>query len=61
MSRDRLCYARPRIAIPIMLPTVPDELTAQSLNRLDEIDSLHDTTSSSTRRIPGIVPLVTSW
>jgi hypothetical protein len=44
----------------VMLSAVPDELTPQPFNRFDQIDSLHDTTSTSRRRIPGIVPLVTS-
>lgn len=52
--------AGPRIAIPIVLTAVPNERATKPFDGPEEVGSLHDTTSSSTLRIPGICPLVTS-
>jgi hypothetical protein len=49
-----------RIAIPIMLGTVANQHASKSFDRLDQVDSLHGSTNSSTLRIPGIEPLVMS-
>ena len=54
MPRDRLGQSSDRVPIPIMLRTVPNQLAAESFDCPNEFDPFHDTTRSSTLRIPGI-------
>lgn len=56
MPGYRLDHAGFRIAIPVMLAAVPDEQASKPLNRSDQVDPLHDTTSSSTLRMPVTFP-----
>lgn len=58
--RRRLSNARNGIAVPVVLSAMPHQYTPRPLNRSDQTDPLHDTTNSSTLRIPGISPLVRS-
>ena len=46
---------RLRIHVPV-LPAMPHQDAAESFNRLDEIDALHDNTNSPTFRTPGTWP-----
>jgi hypothetical protein len=57
MSRHRLTYAGIWISIPIVFGAVTDQDAAKAFDRPNQIDSFHDTTRSSTLRIPGNSPL----
>src|ERR1017187_8292037 len=61
MSWHRLGDTGIRVAIPIVLAAVTDEHAAQCFDALDQIDTFHAITKSSTLRMPGIWPLVISW
>jgi len=54
MPRQRLCYARLWIAIPIVFAGVPDENTSRLFQPTDQICPVLPTESSATLRMPGI-------
>lgn len=56
VSWDWLDHAGFGIAIPVMLAAVADEHAAEPFNHPDQVYPLHDTTNSSTLRMPGICP-----
>jgi len=60
VTRNRLNHAGMGIAIPIVPGTVADEQTSESFDCLDQVDSLHNTTRSSTLRTLGTCPAVMS-
>ena len=51
---------RDRVAVPVVLGSVPDQLAAELLDGPDQIQPLHETTNSPTLRVPGICPPVRS-
>ena len=61
MAGDGLRYTGGRIPIPVVLASVANEDTAKSLNGLDQLDSFHETASSSTLRMPEMCPPLMSW
>jgi len=42
MARNRLAHFRPRILIPIVFPSVPDENAAHARELLNEVNALHE-------------------
>lgn len=56
MPRDRLRDAGIGIAVPVVLGSMANQHTTELPDRLDQLGSLHATSSSPTLRIPGIVP-----
>jgi hypothetical protein len=60
MAGDGLRDTRRRVAIPIMLATVANENAAIAFDGPDQGDPFHETTSSSTFRMPGIWSAVMS-
>jgi hypothetical protein len=48
------------IAVPVVLAAMPHQHTTEPLNCFDQIEPPHDTTNSSTLRMPGKSPLVRS-
>jgi len=60
MSRHRLDDTGSRVPIPVVLTAVSLQHTAGCFQLLDQIDALHETTRSSTLRIPGTCPLLIS-
>src|SRR5437899_780169 len=60
MPRDRLGYPGRGVPVPVVPPAVPDKDTSEPLDRSDQVDPLHETTSSSTLRMPHNSPLVRS-
>src|SRR5205823_13671807 len=53
MPRHGLGHPSDRIAVPVVLAAMAHQDTPEPLDRSDEIDPLHDTTNSSTLRMPG--------
>lgn len=60
MPRHRLRNTCHEITVPVVLASMPHQYPLEPFDRLDEIDPLHDTTNSSTLRMPGSSPLVRS-
>jgi hypothetical protein len=60
MARHGLGNSCLRIPVPIMIATVTDEFTAKPAKAPKQVYALHYTSISSTLRISGISPLVTS-
>ena len=59
VSRYRLGHG-PGVPVPAVTPTVPDQNASKPVDRPDQFDSFHGTTSSSTLRMPCSSPLVRS-
>ena len=60
MTRYGLGDPRERIAVPIVFAAMTHQDTPVPLDRPDQIEPLHETTNSSTFRMPGNSPLVKS-
>ena len=56
VSGNGLGHASAGISIPIVLALMPNQGAAQFFEGFDQVMSFHDTTSSSTLRIPAIYP-----
>ena len=60
MPRHGLGHPSDRIAVPVMLTAMAHQDTTEPLYPSDQIDPLHDTTNSSTLRMPDNSSLVRS-